>query len=348
MKYVKYLVALLITAVCLYVAFKGVDLDKAWRIITSGERIRILPLAGFSALSLAVMWARGWRWKYLYKPEHHATTSGLTTANLIGFTTNNILPLRIGEVVRAIVARRKTDSQLSYVFATLVIERIFDSISLLLCLVIPLAYTETFPPSLIKTAQVMLYLLAGAVILLIILGSKPHAAEKAVVKVTGWVLPARIHEKIRGAMAMFSEGMKILRKKDVLIKVSLLSIVHWGMVVFSYWLAFKGFSFDSLPWTAPFLTLGIVGLGVALPSAPAFVGPLHFAVIYSLHSAYGLPNDDAAAFAVVMHILMLAPVTVAGLIAMAREGMTLGQLRRGAEQIDDKPDPASPASVQAG
>ena len=315
MKIIKYLVALLITSGCLYVAFKGVDLGKAWQIITSGERIRILPLAGFSAICLAVMWVRGWRWIYLFKPEHHATTNGLTTANLIGFTTNNILPLRIGEVVRAIIARRKSDAPISYVFATLVIERIFDSISLLLCLVIPLAYTESFPPGLISTARVMLYLLAGAVVLLIILGNKPHAAEKAVVKLTGWFLPASIHDKVRVAMGMFSEGMKILRKKDVLIKVSVLSIVHWGLIVFSYWLALKGFSFDSLPWTAPFLTLGLVGLGVALPSAPAFVGPLHFAIIYSLSTAYGLPNDDAAAFAVVMHILMMAPVTVAGLIA---------------------------------
>ncbi len=347
MKIVKYLVALLITVTCLYMAFKGVDLGRAWELLTDGERIRILPLAAFSALCLAVMWVRGWRWKYLYLPEHGAKTQALSIANLIGFTTNNILPLRVGEVVRAIVAKRKTDAPLSYVFATLVIERIFDSISLLLCLVIPLAYTETFPPALVKTAEVMLYLLAGAVILLIILGRKPDAAEKAVVKLSGWFLPGRFQERLRGAMTMFSEGMKILRKKDVLIKVGLLSIVHWGIVVFSYHLAFKGFSFDSLPWTAPFLTLGLIGLGVALPSAPAFVGPLHMAVIYSLHSAYGLPNDDAAAFAVVMHILMMAPVTIAGLIAMAREGMTLGQLRRGAEHVDDIPD-QPPCTVKSG
>lgn len=339
MKILKYLIALLITSVCLYVAFKDVDLGRAWQIITSGERIRILPLAGFSSLSLAVMWLRGWRWKYLFKDEHHATTNGLATANLIGFTTNNILPLRIGEAVRAIVARRKVDAHLSYILASLLIERIFDSICILLCLIIPLTFATDLASTMPKIPGALYYILAGLVLFLImlltVLGSFPHSAEKAVVRFTGWFMPTHFLEKVQGFMGMFSEGMKILRNKDVLLKISILSIVHWGMVVFSYWLAFAGFSFDSLPWIAPFFTLGMVGLGVALPSAPAFVGPLHWAIIYSLSSGFGLPNDEVAAFAVVMHILMMIPVTVGGLIAMAREGMTLGQLRRSAEHIDD-------------
>lgn len=347
MKAIKYLVALLITVVCLYLAFRGVDFGRAWEIVTDGERIRVLPLAGFSGICLLVMWIRGWRWKYLFLDAHHATTNGLSIANLIGFTTNNILPLRIGEVVRALVARRKVDAPMSYVLATLVIERIFDSISLLLCLVIPLAYTESFPPAMIKIARVMLYLLAGAVVLLILLGSKPHAAEKAVVKLTGWFMPARFHEKVSAFMGMFTEGMKVLRRTDVLLKVSVLSVVHWGIIVYSYQLALWGFSFDSLPWSAPFLTLGMVGLGVALPSAPAFVGPIHTAMIYALSSVYGLPKESAAAFAVVVHILMMTPVTVAGIIAMTREGMTLGQLRRGAEHIDEEIDP-EPEVVETG
>ena len=262
-------------------------------------------------------------------------------ANLIGFTTNNILPLRIGEVVRAIMARRKVDAPMSYVLATLIIERIFDSIALLLCLVIPLAFTGIFPPSMMKIAQVMLYLLAGAVILLIILGYKPHAAEKSVVKLTGWFMKGHAHQKVQHFMGTFSQGIKILQHTDVLLKVSALSVLHWGLIVLSFHWAFIGFSFDTLPWTAPFLTLGLVGLGVALPSAPAFIGPIHAAIIYALSSVYGLPNDDSAAFAVVMHLLMIAPVTVTGLIYMAREGMSLGQLRRRAEHIEEDAEPSA-------
>ena len=345
MKYLKYAVAFIITAVCLYVAFRGVDLGGAWAIVTDSERIRILPLAGFSAICLIVMWIRAWRWKYLFRTEHHATTNGLTVANLIGFATNNIMPLRIGEVVRAIMAKRKVDAPMSYVLATLIIERIFDSISLLLCLVLPLAYSESFPPTILKTARVMLYLLAGAVLLLIILGYKPHAAEKGVVKLTGYFLPEHAHERVKLFMEHFSTGIRVLRKTDVLLKVSVLSVFHWGLIVYSYQLALTGFSFDSLPWTTPFLTLGMVGLGVALPSAPAFIGPIHYAMIYSLKDIYGVPENDAAAFAVVIHILMMIPVTVAGLICMAREGITLGQLRQRAEHIEEDADPPGPEST---
>jgi uncharacterized protein (TIRG00374 family) len=345
MKYLKYAVALLITGVCLYVAFRGVDIGGALAIITDSKRIRLLPLAGFCAISLGVQWIRGWRWKYLFQTEHHATTYSLSIANLIGFATNNILPLRIGEIVRAIMARRKVDAPMSYVLATLIIERIFDSISLLLCLVIPLAYADSFPPTMIKTARIMLYLLAGAIILLIILGYKPHGAEKGVVKVTGYILPEHAHERVRVFMETFTTGIGVLRSTGVLLSVSLLSVLHWGLIVYSYKLALAGFSFDSMPWTAPFLTLGLVGLGVALPSAPAFIGPIHYAMIYSLKDIYGLPEEDAAAFAVVTHILMMAPITIAGLIAMAREGVTLGQLRSRAEHIEDDVDPPGPDST---
>jgi hypothetical protein len=137
-------------------------------------------------------------------------------------------------------------------------------------------------------------------------------------------------------MATFSEGIKILRNPRVLLAVSALSLLHWGVIVYSYHLMMLGFSFTGLPWTAPFLTLGFVGLGVALPSAPAFIGPLHAAIVYSLSTIYGLPNDDSAAFAIVMHILMMVPVTLAGLFYMTREGMTLGQLRSKAEHIEEE------------
>ena len=99
-------------------------------------------------------------------------------------------------------------------------------------------------------------------------------------------------------------------------------------------------------WRRAFLSilaLGLVGLGVALPSAPAFIGPIHTAMIYSLNSIYGLPKDDAAAFAIITHLLMIAPVTVAGLICMAHEGMSLGQLRRRAKHIEE--DAESPAVI---
>jgi len=83
MKLLKHAIAFLITAVCLYVAFKGVDLKEALAILEE-DRIRIFPLILFSFLCMAVFLVRAWRWIYFYRPEHGATVGGLTVANLWG------------------------------------------------------------------------------------------------------------------------------------------------------------------------------------------------------------------------------------------------------------------------
>jgi uncharacterized protein (TIRG00374 family) len=341
MKLLRHAIAFLITAVCLYLAFRGVDLREALAIL-EGERVRIFPLVLFSFLCMFVFLVRAWRWIYFYRPEHNATVGGLTIANFIGFSINNILPLRLGEVARALMARRKVKAPLSYTLATLFIERLFDLMCLLLCLILPLLIYSDFPPLIVKIGKIMFFVFLGAVGFLIVLRSKPHLAQKMALPVGRKVFSELLFERFSHFMQTFTEGLQILRNGPAMWKIILLSILHWWIVAYSYGLAFRGFSFDTLPWSAPYLTLGLVGLGVAVPSAPAFIGPLHVAIIYSLSSAYGIPKSEATGFAVVMHLLMMAPVTIVGLMLMWKEGLTLGQIREKAGHLEEElPESAS-------
>ena len=346
MKFLKHALALLITFACLYIAFHGVDLKEAVGTMFDSGRVRILPLVTFSGLSLGVLWVRGWRWKYFFLPEQQATAWGLSVSNTIGFMTNNILPLRIGEVVRALMARRKVKAPMSYILATLFIERTLDSMCLLFCLILPLASSRQFPPLVGEIGKGMFFVFAGALGLLIILRSKPHLAQKAALPLGRRFLPPHAYDRLELFMATFTEGLLILRNGRVMLKIGILSIFHWWLVAVSYDLAFRSFSLqEGLPWTAPYLTLGLVGLGVALPSAPAFVGPVHAAIIYSLNRVYDVPRVTATGFAVVMHLLMMAPVTVAGLALMWQEGLTLGQIRQRADHLEEnQPSPVEDLS----
>ena len=340
MKYLKHAFALTITVICLYIAFRGVNLNEAFNTMFDSGRVRILPLVAFAGLSLGVLWVRGWRWKYFFLPEQQATAWGLSVSNTIGFMTNNILPLRVGEVVRALMARRKVKAPMSYILATLFIERILDSMCLLFCLILPLASGRQFPPLVGEIGKGMFFIFAGALGLLIILRSKPHLAQKAALPLGRRFLSPHIYDRLELFMATFTEGLLILRNGRVMLKIALLSIFHWWLVAFSYELALRGFSlWHELPWTASYLTLGLVGLGVALPSAPAFVGPIHAAIIYSLNQAYEVPKATATGFAVVMHLLMMAPVTLAGLALMWHEGLTLGQIRKRVDHLEEEPPP---------
>jgi len=335
MKYLKHLLGLLITGICLYIAFRGVNLKEALAILDR-NRVNLLPLSIFTLLSLGVMFVRGWRWKYFYNKEHKATVLGLSVANIIGFMTNNILPLRIGEMVRVLVAGRKVRAPLSYTLATLFVERVFDTLCLLICLMLPLLLSRDFPLFVVKIGLVMAFVFAGGIIMLLVLRSKPHLAMKLALPIGRRLFADHLYQRFEQILLTFTEGIKILRNGPAVWKITLLSLLHWWLVAFSYGLAFKAFSLGSLPWSAPYLTLGLVGLGVALPSAPAFVGPIHAAIIYSLSDAYGIPKSTATGFAVVMHLLMMVPVTIAGLLLLWKEGLSLGQIRQKADHLEEK------------
>ncbi len=329
--FLKITVALAISIICLWFAFHKVDFNQAMQIF-SHSRVRLVPLSLFTFLCLGVMWVRAWRWTYLFRPEHQATTGGLTVANLIGFMTNNILPLRVGEMVRAWMARRKSRAPLSYVIGSLVVERLFDTLSMLLCLIVPLLFIPGLPGVMRKIGQGMTVAFFGALCLMLLLRFKPHLAQRAIAAPARKLMSAQAFAKLDHLLHTFTDSLRMLKDGSAMLKVAALSIFHWGLVVFSYYLALKGFSFDSLPWTAPFLTLGLVGLGVALPSAPAFIGPLHWAIIYSLSDIYGVPKSEATGFAVVIHLLMMLPLTAVGLALMSREGLSLSQIRQSAGQ----------------
>ena len=259
MKYAKHAVAFLITVTCLYLAFRGIDLREAIKIFDIG-RERWLYLCGFVSICMVVMWVRAWRWKYFYLKEHHASVWGLTVANFIGFMINNLLPFRLGELVRALMAVRKTKSPLSYTIGALFIERTLDTLCLILCLLLGLCFSRSMPPGAYLVGQLTTVLFFGSVFLLYLLRGKPHLIMKVVLPFSRKLLPKRLVPRAERFLNVFTDGLRILQDKTSMLKIVALSLFHWWLVVFSYSLAFQAFSLGPLPWTAPYLTLGIVGI----------------------------------------------------------------------------------------
>jgi len=334
MRYIKHLIAFLITATCLYFAFRGIDLSQAMRVIDPG-RIHWLPLVVFASICTGVMWVRAWRWKYFYLKEHQATVQGLTSANFIGFMTNNVLPLRMGELVRALMAVRKTKSPLSYTIGALFIERFIDTLCLLVCLILGLVFSSDMPRGAVLAKQIFIIVFFGSIFVLYLLRRKPHILMKVVLPFSRRLLPERLVPRAERFLHIFTDGLRILQDGSSMLKIVALSLIHWWLVVFSYEMAFRAFSLGPLPWTAAYLTLGMVGIGVALPSSPAYIGPVHAAIVFSL-AAFGIEQDFAKGFAVIMHLVMFGPITVVGLGLMWREGLSLSTIRRRVEKTEDE------------
>ncbi|HTX79034.1 MAG TPA: lysylphosphatidylglycerol synthase transmembrane domain-containing protein, partial [Longilinea sp.] len=128
MKHWQFWVGMVISAVCLWWALHTLSLADLWQAILHADYWWILP--GIAVYFIAV-WVRAWRWHYLLRPIKKIKTGVMFPITCMGYMGNNIYPARAGEVLRAIVLKRKEGVSISASLATIIVERIFDGIVML-------------------------------------------------------------------------------------------------------------------------------------------------------------------------------------------------------------------------
>ena len=122
----------------------------------------------------------------------------------------------------------------------------------------------------------------------------------------------------------FSEGLSVLRTPRHFIAVFWWTLLHWLLQPLAFWLGFKAVGID-VPVSATLFVQGIIVIGVALPSAPGFVGIFEGAAAVAL-AVYGISQTQALAWAVVFHVASYIPITLIGAYYFLRMGLHLGEI----------------------
>ena len=291
---------------------------------------------GWALLSAALgpvgLWARARRWGYLFPAGERPP--GILPGMMIGYMANNILPLRAGEVVRIyVVARRlraasgrRASESFWLVAATLGVERVLDSLALLLILgalvlVIPV-------PAIFQWAAVTLLVVdAVGIALLIALTQNPKAARALILRwARRWPAVARLTGRVfDGAL----RGLEGVRTRAHLVPLVFWTIVLWLCPAAAAWSMLRAVHLD-LPFVAGWTVLAFVGLGIAVPSAPGYVGVWHAAAVLAV-TIFGVAPSSAVAYALLYHAGQFVPITLLGWMFLVREHMTLGEATRGTE-----------------
>lgn len=133
---------LLISAVFLYLALRGLDLPEVWQHVRNAEYWWLVPGV---AIYFFGVWARTWRWHYMLRALKVVSLRRLFPIVCIGYMGNNIYPARIGELLRAYVLRRKEGVSISASLATILVERIFDGVIMLLFVFVGLPLAPSIP-----------------------------------------------------------------------------------------------------------------------------------------------------------------------------------------------------------
>jgi uncharacterized protein (TIRG00374 family) len=328
-----------VAALLLAFFFRGMDWGAIGRALTGA---RLLPLAGFVAVSVLVYLVRSWRWGGLLAPLGRVRLMDLFSATMVGFASGLLIP-RAGELLRPWLVSRRYPIGFSAGLATILLERIVDMISVLVLFsiylfVLPAPAAQTDGPVLfqfgglrptamafIKAAGVAA--IAGVAVVLTVLAAL-HAQPRRVI---GWLearlvrAPRWLSSPLGRIVHSFSDGLAVLRSPlPHLAGIAAQSLVLWLLIALGFQLNNAAFGIE-LPFRATFLLIAFLVVGVMIPT-PGMVGGFHAFYLIALADVFGVGRERAAAAGIAAHALSNVPVLALGLALLGREGLSLGRV----------------------
>lgn len=335
----KFWIGILVSVVCLYVVFRGIEWGKVLVAIRSANYVY---LAIAAVLNLSTIWLRAERWKYLLAPIKKLTFSQLVPSTMIGFMANNILPARAGEFIRAYLIGSKEQIKKTAAFATIILERVCDMVTILVFLVAVLllvkfpqaansadsdSLSSLFSPALMQKAGMLSAIfVTGLVGFLVLLKELPQATTR-VVQVCLKPFPESLHHKVVDLLESFREGLQVLKTGMHLVYLVFWSLMVWIAGCAAGWFILLAFDLD-VPVLAAAFILVLIAFAVALPSSPGYVGPFHAAVLAGvLLFQPGLDKGAVAGVAIVFHLIAIGPITLGGVYYLWKEQMSFADIR---------------------
>lgn len=330
MKRWQFWLGLAISAVFLFFALRGVDFRAAWQ---AALMARWEYLAGAWLCLLASYVVRAWRWKNVLACLKPLSLWTVWRVLMVGFVSNNILPARIGEVVRAYVLGRTAQIDTAAALGTIAIERVFDVLMALLLLVVGVAF------GVLGGAGYSLWL-GAAMVGGLVVGVLAAAVWGEALAGWGERLIGRFSpawgKKLADLARSFVGGLRSAGSPLRVGQLAVGSAIAWGLFMAYAWLVLHAFGLPIQPAGLAFV-LGVAGLGVAIPSAPGSVGTLEYAYIFGLELLQIGDSSTRASFALTYHVMEWVTTLALGLFCLGQLGLSLRQVSSmAAADIKDK------------
>lgn len=323
----KFWIGIIISVGILYAAFYRIDFRQLLKNLQDANYLYLFPIIFIIFVNMAL---RAGRWGYLLHPIKKIGFPNLFEGILIGFMANNVLPVRMGEFVRAYIIGRSERISKSTSFATVMVERLFDGLTVLALLVVILLFIH-LPSENIHFKKI---LHMGGYITMAIYGFT--FVILAIIKTqTRWFLKIalfftrpfslRVTKNGISTIKSFKEGLVSVESTKTMVICFGYSLVIWA--VFAYSIYLMGLSFGlKLSASATAMVLLAICLAMMIPSTPGYIGPYHASVAYAL-VFYKIPLEKALSFSLVFHAANYIPITVAGFLYLWRHQLSLKKIR---------------------
>lgn len=334
----KVALGLAVSAGFLYFAFRGVELGDLWEHL---RRASYPWLLAVTAVTIYANWARAQRWGLFFRHLKRISPYSLFSSTMIGLAANNVLPLRMGEAVRAYSISKKEELAFATSFTTVILERMFDIVTVLLFLALAL-FLVPIPESAdaqIGAALRLLSVVTAAVIgVVVFLFFKQELMVRWVDRCVA-LLPARISGPLSRLFHAFLAGLAALTDKRQLLHLFAYSLWLWTCFLIVFWCGLKSLGLDAthdLPmFRASLLATVLVAIFIMIPAAPGFVGTFQAACIVAL-SVFGVPKEEALSFSLLVHGIQFSCISIIGVYCFVREGISFREVRRAEEPTPEQ------------
>ena len=307
-------VGLLISAGALYLVLRSIDIGEAVRIISRADPVPLLAILGIVGIQVTV---RSFRWSFLLPRQPNGIRSPvrrLLPALLIGYLGNAVLPARLGEPMRALIASRRERVGMTESLGSVLLERAIDVATLAVVAFVASLIVDA-PTWTRQALGVAAVLGVIGIAVLVTIGIDP------ILRLAN-VLGLNKRAKLRALAARFAVSVGGPSRRRAILLSAAMSIGAWLLDAVSFWLAAQAVGVE-LPYAGAMLVAGITVLGTALPSAPGYVGTFELAAAGTA-GALGVEPAAALAMAVVAHVMTLMPMALGGAISLTFVGTNLG------------------------
>ena len=335
-------VGLLFSALFVYLSLRRIDLQALWHTLATSRWWPWYVLA--PVVYMAGHYVRGVRCRTILQPHCEISTWTATNIVIIGYAANNLLPARMGELVRAYVLSRKASLSVSLSLAVTFVERLMDGLAITMMLVVAgyFAPLPTWGKEILWVAVFVFLSGLGGVVLVMVARSLVLQLTR---RATAW-LPPHISDKILSVLERAISATDCLRDGGVALKIVLLSIGVWLIEGGMFLIILPAFGLPMNPlWAA--MALAVTNLGILIPSTPGYIGPFHYFCMQSL-MLFGVDRETALGYAIMAHLLSYIPVTTWGVSALAAYGMDLSSAARRSEVAVENADLSVESQPSAG
>jgi len=291
--------------------------------LQQAQYVYLLPALVLYFIGVGV---RAVRWHWLLRSVKSIPSRALFPPVVIGYMANDILPARMGEVVRAYVLGRQENISKAATFVTIVVERIFDGLTMLTFVVAGSFVLNLANEELNARLRIVAMALIMAILALALFAGMPRRVEGLangfVQRLPSDTLRARAVALTRALL----DGLGTLRSPAESLMVFALSLLAWLFETGMYLVIAWGFQITA-PIPVFLVACAVANLATLLPSTPGYIGVFHAAVI-SVLTQFGVEQNLATSYTFVLHAALIIPITLWGFFYVWRAGMSLTQMTR--------------------